>query len=156
MKKSKSAPKTMPKRKVMKKPVKKKAQVHIMIEEPVAVRKEILNCALDTTRLAKEFHEINTLRERKLRTIKRLQKVLREIKLIEKQLSGQLPEYGISVSEDVKEFHEKKEEHKTKPVTVTTHSKVNKKTMPASKVHKSEADKLKDELREIEQRLKSL
>ena len=48
-------------------PVQKKAQIHIQLEDPVATRREILTCALDTAKLMKEAHELAAIKERKIK-----------------------------------------------------------------------------------------
>ena len=128
--------------------VQKKAQVHIRLVNPNAARRIILESALDSANLIKDVAAIHAIREKKYKTIKQFGRVLREIKAIERQLSvAHMPEVNDTMGLEV--HHNKVSEVKPEPKH-HEHKEVKK---PA---HKTEADKLKDELREIESKLKSL
>lgn len=136
------------KKKQKKQPQPKKAQVHIRLENPVSTRKEILTCALDTAKLIKDIDELSIIREKKIKTIRKLSRVLKEIKILEKQLSEiRLPHLiGQTGMGFPHHLH-----HAIKEPAIEagkTHKKTGK--------EKTEADKLKDELYEIEEKLKSL
>lgn len=126
----------------------KKAQVHIRLENPVSTRKEILTYALNTAKLLKDADELSIIREKKIKTIRKLSRVLKEIKILEKQLSEiRLPHLsGQAGIEFPHHLH-----HAIKEMAIEAR-KVPKKTGK----EKTEADKLKDELYEIEEKLKSL
>lgn len=125
----------------------KKAQVHIMLENPLATRKEILTCALDTAKLLKDYEELSNIKEKKIKTIRKLSRVMREIKLLEKQLSElHLPHMNEAAEIEFPHHHQ-----------VMHHEKKQLEVAPKKIVkEKPESEKLKDELEAIEEKLKSL
>lgn len=130
-----------------KQPQPKKAQVHIMLENPVATRKEILTCALDTAKLLKDYQELAGIKEKKVKTIRKLSRVIKEIKFLEKQLSElHLPHMNEAAEIEFPHHHQAIHHEKKQPEIVP-------KKLPKER---SESDKLKDELKAIEDKLKSL
>lgn len=130
-------------------PQPKKAQVHIMLENPIATRKEILTCALDTAKLLKDYQELANIKEKKVKTIRKLSRVIKEIKLLERQLSElHLPHMNEAAEIEFPHHHQAIHHEKKQPEAKEVLKK------PAKE--KSESDKLKDELQAIEDKLKSL
>lgn len=128
-------------------PQPKKAQIHIMLENPLATRKEILTCALDTARLLKDYEELSNIKEKKIKTIRKLSRVMKEVRLLEKQLSElHLPHMSEAAEIEFPHHHQ-----------VMPHEKKQLEVAPKKAVkEKPESEKLKDELEAIEEKLKSL
>lgn len=130
-----------------KQPAPKKAQVHIMLEDPVATRKEILTCALDTAKLLKDYEELSNIKEKKIKTIRKLSRVIKEVRLLEKQLSElHLPHMSEAAEIEFPHHHQVMHHEKKQPEVAPK---------KAAK-EKPESEKLQDELKAIEEKLKSL
>lgn len=143
------------------KQLQKKAQVHVMLDAPIAIRRMILNCALDTTHLVKEAHEVQAVREKKLKTLRKLERVIKEIKSIMRQFSEvHVPIITEGSIETIKEIKPHPHLERNNSVKQEVHEKEAKhlevKKPSVSKGPKSDIDKLKDELRDIESKLKAL
>src|SRR3989338_5717321 len=117
-----------------------KAPIHYMIATPIALRKEVLSAAIDTTRLLKEYEEYAALKAKKLKTIKYLAKEMRVIKT----LSAAFNDYTFpSVPhQEPAPFYEQPQKKvlQTKPVLKPS----------------TEVERLNKELQDIEAKLQSL
>lgn len=112
--------------------------IHVMIKEPIAVRKLLLKAALDSVRSLQNHSEITMLQEQKKLYYKQLEKVYGDIKKIEKTMESiNLPEVG---EDDLGE-------KKLLEVSEKQHIEIK---------GNNEIDRLKRELEEIEKRLSSL
>lgn len=115
--------------------------VHVMIENPINLRKSILSSALDVTRLQKTYAELKEIREAKVSLIDIFSSIHTDLKHIIKGLEkGDLPK--LTIKEADEETYEE--------VKVTEH--IEKKPV-AEKVGNSEIDALKAELEAIEKKL---
>lgn len=134
----------------------KKAQVHIRLVNPNSTRRLILNSALDTGRLIKDASEIHKIREQKYKTLKKLGRVLREIKILEKQLTvSHMPEFTDNEMTHLMP-HEHHKLHNEVKSDIPTPQKTEANKHIQKQHPKTEAEKLKDELQAIEDKLKSL
>ena len=108
--------------------------VHVRLDNPITIRKEILKTAIDSTKMLYAFKEIVDLRARDIQLFGKLQKINNEIK---KAYSG-LNNSGFP--DLPKDLHIKNE---------TEVKEVN-------KIVSNDVDDLMTELREVEKRLQSL
>ncbi len=114
--------------------------VHVRVESPLIMRKNILNCALDSARLLKTYSEIKDLKRTKDDILIDLTEVNSELRGLMKYLERKLPELP-------HEGHiEEKQEIKVSPVKINI----------KNKVETNEIDQLKAELEQIEKKLKNL
>ena len=131
----------------------KKEPVHMMIDQPLLLRKNILSCAIDVTKLLKEYEEFMALKNRKMKTLKLLQ---REMKTL-KSLSNEFNENHFpNVPHELP--HQKIERH-TEPKQEAISIKELKETLKPHKEHKphlTELDRLNQELRDVESKLNTL
>ena len=127
-----------------------KAPVHIMLETPIQLRKDVLSTAIDATRLLKEFEEFLVLKNKKMKTLKYLQKEMREIKQFSKEFNeDHFP--VIPHHEPVhREHHTALKEHVVKAIQKQALPK------PAPKKPATEVDRLNKELQDIEAKLGTL
>lgn len=130
---------------IKKQPQPKKAQVHVNIANPVSARREILTVALDTAKLARDVDELRTIKEKKLKTVRKLSRVMKEVKAIYRELVEiHLPEYTGTAENHINFPHQHE-------LAVHAVEFVQKKAK-----EKPESEKLRDELKSIEDKLKSL
>ncbi len=126
----------------------KKAPVHVMVEQPLQLRKLILSAAIDATKLLKEYEEFVALKERKLKTLRYLHKEMRNIKSISKEFDDR---HFPQIPHELPVEHRKVHTLKSVPKIVEAPKTV---TLPKKPV--SEIERLNSELREIEEKLGSL
>ncbi len=116
--------------------------VHVMMSNPLYIRKEVLKTAIDTTKLLKYFEDIKGVRERKVVYIEKLSNNLNDAWLLTKKFHEVLPK----AEEEKKEIkHEIKPEGK-KPIKIIKIKEV--KAQPKSKIDL--------ELESIEERLRNI
>jgi hypothetical protein len=117
--------------------------IHVRINSPIAFRKQILTCALESTQLLQDYNEIKEMQEKR-RTIlvQKLQKTMDTIEKMQRKLELSLPK--------VKYTQEKQQKIEIKPIETPKQQKIE------PKKQESEADKLQKELEEIEQKLAEL
>ena len=117
--------------------------IHVRINSPIAFRKQILTCALESTQLLQDYNEIKEMQEKR-RTIlvQKLQKTMDTIEKMQRKLELSLPK--------VKYTQEKQQKIEIKPIETQKQQKIE------PKKQESEADKLQKELEEIEQKLAEL
>ena len=131
----------------------KKAPVHMMVDQPLLLRKNILSTAIDVTKLLKEYEEFVALKNRKMKTLRLLQ---REMKTL-KSLSNEFNENHFpNVPHELP--HQKVERH-TEPKREAISVKELKETLKPHKEHKphlTELDRLNQELQDVESKLNSL
>ena len=125
----------MPKHKI-----KKQTVVHVQIENPINLRKEILNTAINSAEIIKHYEVLKEVKNRKKQYQKRLVEVLDEIEDLRKKLEDHLPVV-------------KYEEHKTKypkPMKSSPKREPKPRVKPVKKqrdLHRSPMDKEIDDMR---------
>ena len=126
-----------------KKKKKEENSVHVRIETPLALRKEILTTAIDATRLLQKYQEYHSLTIEKNKKFVKLNKVLKSIKSTEKKLN----------SKELPKLPEEKKpvvmEEKLVEVPIVSHEKPKAEMNP-------ELARLTQELKDIESKLKHL
>jgi len=124
------------------KPVIVENPVHVRIDNPIAFRKQILTCALESTQLLKGYSEIKEMQEkRKIVLMQKLQRTMDSLDKMSKKLEAILPKVKYT------------EEKRVVPQPVIVQ-----KPQPKVEIKKpdTETDKLKQELAEIERKLAEL
>ncbi|MFA4886960.1 MAG: hypothetical protein WC595_01995 [Candidatus Nanoarchaeia archaeon] len=133
----------------------KKAPIHMMVDQPLLLRKNILSCAIDVTKLLKEYEEFIALKNRKIKTLKLLQREMKSLKTLSKEFNEN---HFPNVPHELP--HQKVERHPTKEEPMNKISiKELKETLKPHKEHKphlSELDRLNQELRDVESKLGQL
>lgn len=122
-------------RKVKKKAEKEPKQYFVEIEEPTAVRKDILISVKDLLDSLKRYENYVEIQDKKQEAVAKLKKKFSEILVLNRRLRSKLPKEA--VSELVRE------EEETLP-------------MPPIGARQSKLEQLEEELAEIESRLSSL
>ena len=119
--------------------------MHVMLANPVYVRKEVLRTAIDATKLQKYFEDTKETREKKVIYLDRLNKKMGDLSLLAKNLHHLLPK----VEEEKKEV--KKE---IKPIVKPEIKKpvVAKPKLPPA----PQKSKIDLELEEIEKKLENI
>jgi len=114
--------------------------VYVRLDEPVAIRKNSLSCAIDSTKMLKTYAEIKSLRETRFNIMGKMKGSTAEINSLVKDLErNKMPHLPLDLEE--------------KPSA--TISKVNKHTVEA-KEEPVEVLRLKKELEDIERKLRML
>lgn len=122
----------------------KQSDVHIQIEDPLALRKQILNTAINTAEILKHNEAIKEIHHRKRQYQKRLKDVFSEIEELKNNLERDLPKIR-------EEKEQPPPEYKPQPVTAKREikAKVKKQRTP----HKAPLDR---EIDNIRRKLESL
>ena len=112
-----------------------KAPIFFKVEDPNILQKNLLESAIETTELLQKFDSLEKTKKQKAVKIKKLATIDRELKSLVKELREQIPE-----------IEKPKQEIKTTPQKTTkkTHTK------------KLEKKNLREELKEIQRKLKNL
>ncbi len=118
--------------------------LHVMIEDPINLRKSVLSSALDVTKLLKTYTELKEIRKSKAMLTETFISLHTDIKKIVRDFEKELPK--LSIPELNKENNEK----------VETIEHVESKPAVTQKIGSSEIDSLKAELEEIEKKLGNL
>ena len=71
--------------------VKGEESVHVRIEQPVELRKEILNAAIEATTILRFYEHYKLIREQKDKKIQKLEKLLHSLKSDLRKLNRELP-----------------------------------------------------------------
>src|SRR3989338_2880432 len=120
--------------------------LHIMISSPLYLRKSVLSCALDITKMLKTYAELKQIREAKLTLIDSFRTVHSEIRKTLRDLEKEnLPKF--SVKEHTEERHEESRDFEPSE---------RKQMVVEEVVSNSEIDMLKEELAQIEKKLSQL
>ena len=123
-----------------------KAPVHIMLDTPLLLRKEILSAAIDATKLLKSYEELTVLKLKKAKTLNYLQREMKTIKRLSKEFNEHtLPTVPHELPSQPKVVHHKE-----------ALQRVIVKQAAAPKKPHTEVDKLNAELRGIEEKLGNL
>ncbi|HLC37591.1 MAG TPA: hypothetical protein VJJ53_02320 [Candidatus Nanoarchaeia archaeon] len=110
----------------------KQSDVHVQIEDPIYVRKQILNTAINAAEILKHYEVIKEIKHRKKQYQEKLKEVFNEIQELRNKLEGDLPK----VKEEV--------EHKPKHVPLMTplpKEKIRGKIQKQREAHKSSVDR---------------
>ena len=144
------------------KPVAKGVQaIHVLIEAPKVLRKDVLSLAIETIQLLKHYERVKFLRQQKIILLLRLKREMDGIKRLVHEMD--VSDFPLTL-EEVRnhprfKVHEKvveepvPEEHHTVPRRVEHHNVVHPK--PIEKKHE-ERDKLEDDLEALQRKLASL
>ena len=119
----------------------KSSDIHVQIEDPIYVRKQILNTAINAAEILKHYEVIKEIKHRKKQYQEKLKEVFNEIQ----ELRGKLEEDLPKVKEEV--------EHKLKyipPMTPLPKERIRSKIQKQREPHKSSLDK---EIEGIKRRL---
>ena len=115
--------------------------IHIMLPNPVGLRKQILETQIDTTKMLRDFLELRTLREHKKKLLNDYNDTFFDIrKLLKKIEKHELP--SIKLDEEKHNVAEKTHEKRI--------------DIPKQRVVDPEVERLKRELEDIENKLGSL
>lgn len=132
--------------------------MHVRVDNHKDLRRDLLKCALDSTRLLRDYEKFRKIRNEKEKRVKELHNIFKEIKVLKSQLKRYgLPELPKEVKVEIK-ARERKFEVPTKVITPKQALKVTKKS-PKKKAIKKKTivkDKLSSEIDEIENMLKNL
>ena len=126
-----------------------KAVIHTIIENPETLRKDILKSAIDAAKIIKSYNDYFKIRDLKLKNINKLHSVLKEIKSLEKHLmETDLPQLSESEEHPKPKVNEK-------PIMPKSNT-LQEKKVKVQQNSKTEVERLKDELDNIERQLKDL
>ena len=115
-----------------KNPAEKQSDVHVQIEDPIYIRKQILNTAINAAEILKHHEVIKEIKHRKKQYQEKLKVVFNEIQELRTKLEGDLPK----VKEEV--------EHKPKDVLPTgplPKERIKKNIQKQRQLHKNPIDK---------------
>ncbi|QQG39018.1 MAG: hypothetical protein HYS32_00980 [Candidatus Woesearchaeota archaeon] len=134
-----------------KEPNKVEIGMHVAINSPLEMRREILESAISSAEILQHYEKIKEIKHRKLQYRKRLKKVLSELKFIAKELDNELPKVKIQEDEKPKRVAQPKIPSLMPPTPPKIIKQVIKK--PQREAHKS---KLETDLEELKRRLSKL
>ena len=110
--------------------------VHVKIDNPISIRKDILKTAIDTTKMLYSYNEILMLREKETKLINKFKSLHNEITRLQRNLQdSDLPK----ISEKYESTSHESEKFEEREAVVD-----------------NDVDKLMGELKDIERKLKSL
>ncbi len=109
--------------------------IHVMLNEPILLRKLILKAAIESVKLQHNYSELKSLQELQTKHFKKLSGIHKEIKVLEKNLeNSDMPK----VSEEYKDVLEEIEDSMNESLNVKEDPNI---------------ERLKKELEEIEKKL---
>ena len=134
----------------------KKAPVHMMVDQPLLLRKNILSTAIDVTKLLKEYEEFVALKNRKMKTLRLLQREMKTLKSLSNEFNhDHFPNVPHELPHQKVERHAPNKEEVMNKISV----KELKETLKPHKEHKphlTELDRLNQELQDVESKLGQL
>lgn len=120
--------------------------LHIKLDSPIDTRKELLKTAIETTQLL-QFHEnFKKIRAEKIKTIKNLRTISKQIINLSNNLQNELPEVKITRYKESKTIKEGDKPFRPRPL----------KPKPLKKFQKQPISSIQKELKDIEAKLNSL
>lgn len=122
-------------------PTEKQSDVHVQVENPIYVRKQILNTAINAAEILKHYEIIKEIKYRKKQYQERLKEVFNEMQELRSKLEENLPK----VKEEV--------DHKPKHVSPMTSLPKEKTRVNIQKQRASHKSSLDKEIEDIKRRL---